>query len=571
MRTSIGSPTSVPGSPTSRGVAGAVSVVSSAWPRWRGAAPERCRARCRHPAAGARRRPCGTVTTVTTVTAVTRDALAVLQPAFAGTTAPPWLLRQLAHGLTGVALFARNIDSPEQLAALTAQLRTARPDVLVAMDEETGDVTRLESRCGSSYPGSHALGAVDDVTLTHAVAADVGRRLAACGVTVNWAPSADVTSNPYNPVIGVRSFGSDPEQVARHTAAFVTGLQSAGVAACVKHFPGHGDTCVDSHRALPRVDLDLTTLHRRDLVPFRAATAAGVRCVMSAHLLLPALDPELPGTLSRAVLTDLLRGPAAVGGLGFAGVVVTDALDMAAIAGTHGVDAGCVRAVAAGADAVCVGGTPCDEADVLRLRDALVRAVRTGQLSEERLHEAAERVRALARWTATRRHTPGTPRAAGPQPGGVGLDAARRALRLTPRPGTVHEPLTRPPYVAVFAPAVNQAVGTETRWGVAAEVERLLPGTRSGTHSPHAAPERLAAGVLAAAGSRTVIAVVRDVHRHAWLAAALDTLLTARPDTVVVEMGLPHAPPVGLLHIATHGASRVCGQAAAEAITGRLP
>ena len=184
---------------------------------------------------------------------LTRDALTVLQPGFTGTTAPDWLLRRLGEGLASVGLFGRNIASPDQLAALTAQLRVERDDVLVAIDEEGGDVTRLEVRTGSSFPGNHALGAVDDVSLTEDVAFELGRRLAACGVNLNWAPSADVNSNPSNPVIGVRSFGADPALVARHTAAFVTGLQAAGVAACAKHFPGHGSTRTDSHAALPTV------------------------------------------------------------------------------------------------------------------------------------------------------------------------------------------------------------------------------------------------------------------------------------------------------------------------------
>lgn len=208
---------------------------------------------------------------------LTRDALAVLQPGFTGTAAPDWLLRRLGEGLASVGLFGRNVAGAEQLAALTAQLRAEREDVLVAIDEEGGDVTRLEVRTGSSFPGNLALGAVDDVGLTRAVAAELGRRLAECGVNLNWAPSADVNSNPDNPVIGVRSFGSGTDLVARHTAAYVTGLQSSGVAACTKHFPGHGDTAVDSHHAVPRIDVDGDVLAARDLVPFRAAIAAGSR------------------------------------------------------------------------------------------------------------------------------------------------------------------------------------------------------------------------------------------------------------------------------------------------------
>lgn len=482
---------------------------------------------------------------------VTRDALAVLQPGFEGTTAPAWLLRRVGEGLTAVGLFGRNIASPEQLAALTAQLRTERDDVLVAIDEEGGDVTRLEVRGGSSFPGNLALGAVDDTGLTRDVARELGRRLAECGVNLNWAPSADVNSNPGNPVIGVRSFGADTHLAARHTAAYVQGLQAAGVAACTKHFPGHGDTNVDSHHALPRIDVGLDTLQARELVPFKAAIEAGTKAVMSAHILVPALDATRPATLSPRILTGLLRGE-----LGYEGLIVTDGMEMNAIAGTYGIERGSVLAIAAGADAICVGGGLADEATVLRLRDALVAAVREGALPEERLADAAARVRALAAWTRGARPDA---QPEGSRASGIGLTAARRAVVVT---GSA-KPLTAS-YVATLAPVANIAVGDETPWGVAAELSGLLPDTAAGVY-----PEGSSAGdVLAAAGDRTVVAVVRDAHRHPWMTEVLDALVAARPDTVVVEMGLPMAAPRGALHIATHGASRVCGRAAAEVIAG---
>lgn len=515
------------------------------------------------------------MTTLATGTeSLTRDALTVLQPGFTGTSAPEWLLRHLGEGLASVGLFGRNIESPEQLAALTAQLREARPEVLVAIDEEGGDVTRLEARTGSSFPGNHALGHVDDTALTRAVAHELGSRLAACGVNLNWAPSADVNSNPDNPVIGVRSFGDEPGLVARHTVAWVEGLQAAGVAACVKHFPGHGDTAVDSHHALPRIDADMGTLRERELVPFQAAIDAGAKGVMSAHILLPALDESLPGTLSPAALMGLLRASREDGGLGHTGLIVTDGMEMRAISGTYGLERGSVLAVAAGADALCVGGGLADEETVLRLRDALVRAVHDGELTEQRLADAAARVRSLARWTRTAAEgeTHSGARDAGTAAdGGVGLTAARRALRVTAaRPW---EPLTEPPFVASFTPSANIAVGGETPWGVAAELTRPLPGTTAATYGVDDAesadgPSGLVARVLADAAGRRIVAVVRDVHRHPWMAGALDALLAARPESVVVEMGVPQAPPAGALHIATHGAARVCGRAAAEVVAG---
>ncbi|MFE9117433.1 glycoside hydrolase family 3 protein [Streptomyces sp. NPDC007172] len=508
------------------------------------------------------------MTTMTTGSdTLTRDALAVLQPGFVGTTAPDWLLRRIDEGLASVGLFGRNIVSAPQVAALTAQLRGVRDDLLVAIDEEGGDVTRIEVRTGSSFPGNLALGAVDDLDLTREVARELGRRLAECGVNLNWAPSADVNSNPDNPIIGVRAFGADTELVARHTAAYIEGLQASGVAACTKHFPGHGDTNVDSHHAMPRIDVDLDTLHARELVPFRAAIAAGSKSVMSAHILLPALDPARPATLSPRILTGLLREE-----LGYDGLIVSDAVEMQAIAGTVGIERGSVLAIAAGADALCVGGGLSDEGTVLRLRDALVAAVRDGELAEERLADAAARVRALAAWAQRARGDVTAPGAAvqeGTAPGtgtgvsgDIGLVAARRAAKVTASPSW--RPLEQAPYVATFAPVMNIAVSSETPWSIGAELDGLLPGTESGTFGTDAG----AADVLAAAGERRIVAVVRDEHRHPWMAAALDALLAARPDTVVVEMGVPRATPRGALHIATHGAARVCGRAAAEAIAG---
>ncbi|WP_424211844.1 glycoside hydrolase family 3 protein [Streptomyces sp. BI20] len=489
------------------------------------------------------------------VDSVTRDALAVLQPGFVGTEPPAWLLRSLDEGLASVALFGRNVQDPEQLARLTARLRAERDDVLVAIDEEGGDVTRLEVHTGSSFPGNLALGAVDDTELTRQVAHALALRLAECGINFNWAPSADVNSNPDNPVIGVRSFGADTGLTARHTAAYVTGMQAAGVAVCTKHFPGHGDTNVDSHEALPRIDVDLDTLAARELVPFKAAIAADTKAIMSAHILVPALDATRPATVSPLILTDLLRRE-----LGYEGLIVTDGIEMNAIAGTYGIERGTVLAIAAGADAICVGGGHSDEGTVLRLRDALVSAVREGTLSEQRLADAAARVRSLAEWTrATRVEAAPGASEEGNAPG-IGLVAARRALRVT---GAPLAPIAEP-FVATLDSVSNFAVGAETPWGIAADLAELLPGTLAETFGESAKAEE----IRAAAGERTLVIAARDIHRHAWMGALVDELVAARPDTVVVELGLPGAEPAGALHIATHGASRVCGRAAAEYIAG---
>ncbi|MGN9777303.1 glycoside hydrolase family 3 protein [Micromonospora sp. H33] len=484
-------------------------------------------------------------------------AAAVLQPGFVGITPPPWVCRWLGEGLGSVVLFARNVVDPEQVAALTAALRAERPDVVVAIDEEAGDVTRIESGRGSSRPGNFALGAVDDPALTAEVARDLGAELAALGVTLNYAPDADVNSNPDNPVIGVRSFGAEPALVARHTAAWVRGLQSGGVAACAKHFPGHGDTRVDSHHDLPRITGDRRRLDAVELAPFRAAVAAGVQAVMTGHLLVPALDPELPATLSGRILTGLLRDE-----LGFSGVIVTDAVEMRAVADRYGFAGAAVRALAAGADAICIGGERADEESARHLRDAIVAAVVSGELPEERLAEAAKRVGQLAAWTVAARAD--RPARLPGEGSGVGFAAARRAVRVTTaRGGLGVLPLAGPAHVVEFEPPRNIAIGSETPWGLAAPLADVLPGTTAVRYAEADVPGDPTTG----AAGRRVVLVVRDLHRHRWMRAAVDRALAARPDAVVVELGVPELV-TGRVHVATHGATRAAAAAAAEVLTG---
>jgi beta-N-acetylhexosaminidase len=502
-------------------------------------------------------------------------AATVLQPGFTGTSAPDWVRRWLAEGLGGVALFARNVESPAQIAALTAQLRAERPDVIVAIDEEAGDVTRFESRHGSSRPGNLALGAIDDPELTEAVARDLGADLAAAGITLDYAPDTDVNSNADNPIIGVRAFGSEPHLVARQSVAWIRGLQAAGVAACAKHFPGHGDTSVDSHHAVPLIDRDRAALEACELVPFRAAIASGVRAVMTGHLLVPAFDPELPATLSRRIMTDLLRTE-----LGFTGLIVTDAIEMQGVSRKYGLSGATVRALAAGVDAICVGGEHAEERTATELRDAIVAAVRSGELPEARLEEAAARVRELAAWTTREQIATGArsiadaavvngPTLKGAGGSSVGFDAARRAIRVTVAGGEAMRPIAGPAHVVEFAPPRNIAIGAETPWGVGAPLDDLLPGTTSVrlTADDLAGLPDPVAPVLAGAGGRPLVLVTRDVHRHAWLADVLERVLEVRPDAIVVEMGVP-VTVLGGVHIATYGATRACGLAAAEVIAG---
>lgn len=461
-----------------------------------------------------------------------RLAAGCLLAGFEGTAVPEWLRRWLEAGLGGVVLFAWNVEGREQVAELTSALRDERPDLVVAIDEEGGDVTRLEAASGSSYPGSWALGVVNDVELTESVARAIGADLARAGINLNLAPVADVNVNPFNPIVGVRSFGADPDLVARHVAAFVTGLQRSGVAACAKHFPGHGDTFEDSHLTLPQVERDDETM-AAILRPFGAAIDADVRAIMTAHIRISGLD-ELPATLSPRAI-GLLRAD-----LDFGGVVVTDALEMRAVSETAGPGEGAVRALGAGADALCLGAELRPES----VHAAIVEAVRSGRLAEERVGEAASRVAGLG----------ATPAAAGSgddELRGVGLRAARRALESE---GEVT--LSRPPLVVELAPEPSIAAGNANHGlGDALQSAEVV--------CLHGAPLD-ARHVLAEHFGRQLVLVVRDAHRHTWERVAAEALLAAAPDAVLVEVGVPVWRPDGANYVATQGSGRVNLEAAAE-------
>lgn len=468
-----------------------------------------------------------------------RLANATLLVPFESLQAPRWILEGLANGISGVCLFHNNLESPEQVTALNARLSEATDTPLISLDEEGGDVTRIGQARGSDYPGNAALGAVDDTDLTRATLRALGVQLSGLGFNMDLAPSVDVNVADDNPVIGTRSFGSDSELVARHAAASVQGLQEAGVAACAKHFPGHGATSQDSHHVLPVVEADIDLLRRRELLPFQAAIDAGVRSILTAHIELPGLGCEGPATLNRAVLNDLLRNE-----LGFTGVVVSDAMDMRGVSSEIGIPEASVLAVAAGCDLLCLGRYVYAD-QVAQVRTALVEAVGDGRLSGERLEEAAERNAQLRDWI--KRSAEG--RADTVETERVGLAGARRATRVD---GDV-PPLENPYVVEVDAPA-GMAVG-EVPWGLAPwfrDTVRVSPET----DDPSA--------VLAAASDRDLIVVVRDAHRYPTAQAFVSALLSARPKAVVVEMGLPIWRPDCGAYVSTYGAAHVNGLSAAE-------
>jgi beta-N-acetylhexosaminidase len=459
-----------------------------------------------------------------------RLAAGCLLAGFEGPTVPDWLRGWLEAGLGGVVLFAWNVEGRSQVAELTAALQAEREGLVVAIDEEGGDVTRLEAKRGSSYPGNWALGAVDDLELTEEVAAAIGGDLAGVGVNVNLAPVADVNVRPENPIVGVRSFGSDPELVSRHVAAFVKGLQRAGVAACAKHFPGHGDTTTDSHLELPVVERDDAAMTAM-LAPFRAAVEADTSAVMTAHIRVAGLD-DAPGTLSPSVIGGLLRGE-----LDFRGAVVTDALEMRAVSATVGAEEGAVLALLAGADALCLGHDLRPES----VHSAVVAAGRDGRLDEARLGEAALRVAALGRADGSS--------SVEARRSGIGLEAARRAL--VSQGDTA---LTRPPLVVELLPEASIAAGAANH-GLADALDSAVRVRLDDVPADHA--------------GRQLVLVVQDAHRHAREREAAQALLGAAPDSILVEVGVPVWRPESANYVATNGLGRVNLQAAAELLQPR--
>ncbi|MEU4380125.1 glycoside hydrolase family 3 N-terminal domain-containing protein [Micromonospora echinofusca] len=471
-----------------------------------------------------------------------RLALGTLLAAYPGPVPPGWAVDLVAEGLAGHTLFGTNVHDPAQVAASTAALRAGRPDVLIAIDEEGGDVTRLAHATGSPYPGNAALGAIDEVALTRRVYEAIGAELAALGVTVNLAPTVDVNTADENPVIGTRSFGADPARVAAHSAAAVTGLQAAGVAACAKHFPGHGATVADSHHELPTVDVPLDVLRWRDLPPFAAVVEAGARAVMTAHIRVPALTGDGPATFSRAVLVDLLRGE-----YGFTGTVITDALEMkgAAVA-AGGVGPAAVRALAAGADLLCIGAQV-DAELVERVVAEIVGALGDGRLDRARVEEAAGRAAALAAWT----------RAAGATstaPDGLGYAAARRAVRVEGELTGLDRPLV------VQLHATSTIAEGRVPWGLGPHLDGAEELRVVATETGPAALRQLA-------GDRPIVLVGRHLHRLPG-GADLVTALAAEHPVTVVEMGWPSRwRPAGVrAFVTTYGASHACGRAAAEVL-----
>jgi beta-N-acetylhexosaminidase len=467
-------------------------------------------------------------------------------------TAPPWELLE-RYRPAGVILFASNFEGGNGAAMLRA-LREAYPELLIFVDQEGGPFMSYRTPEVVRFPSAMALGAADDVLLAEAVGEAIGQQLCAIGIDVNLAPVMDVNVNPDNPIIGLRSFGSQPQRVTSLALAFARGLARAGVLVTAKHFPGHGDTDVDSHHGLPIVAKPLGELEAVEFYPFARAVEHGIPLIMSAHILYPALDPAHPATLSRAVLQGLLRER-----MGFEGVIITDDMRMRAIRDRYPNDEAVVMAVQAGVDLVLVGRS---RSDAEATYQALARALATGAISAERALASAARVDALRAQRASDCAEVERERIAA-----LALEVARRSVTYLdgalpiPGEGTL-----------VVAPRVSNRYGLEP--SLAELAPQHLPGSRGLVTGERPSLEELARALELAAGAERVV-----LGTYHWLTplpreqlALYDALRALGKPLYVVALGNPtdlvyfDTPPDG--YLATYGYREVQLVAALETLSG---
>lgn len=305
---------------------------------------------------------------------------------FDGTTVPSSLNNLfMQYGLGGVILFDRNIKTSEQLKELTAALRIyLSEDIIISIDQEGGDFQRLKPPQFAEYLPAYKIKKRD---IAYDIGLKMGYELAGLGINLNFAPVLDVNTNPNNPIIGKRSFGSKPQHVAEIGMAFIHGLHEGRVIACGKHFPGHGDTCEDSHLELPIVVHPMKRLESVELIPFHKAVESGIKSVMTAHVLYPALDPDYPATFSKRILTDLLRKE-----WGYEGLVISDDMGMAGALSRADLSDACIQAFAAGCDLVLV----CEHHDRHEeIIEALRKAIDKSCSLQKRAEESVNRIRKI--------------------------------------------------------------------------------------------------------------------------------------------------------------------------------
>lgn len=471
-----------------------------------------------------------------TLTSSDRTILSTFSPGFGGAVVPEWIKPWLDNGLGSVTLFASNTPNFEATATLISELRSYNSDVLVAIDEEGGDVTRLFVREGSRYPTPALLGQCDDEELTFQSYHSMGTVLRQLGIDITYAPVADVVAFENNPIVGVRSFGMSTDVVTRHVAQAIKGLQDAGIGACVKHFPGHGAVLEDSHHDLPRIKLSLADYETQHILPFKNAIDNGVAAVMIGHLIAEALDPELPASLSPKVIGQYLRGT-----LGFKGLVVTDALDMGAIGGPTMIHDSGFKALLAGADLLCFSGMGDQSQFVSSSFDYIKSALENDKLSLTGLEESGQRI---AQWRSKIPVRITKDESINFKDLIAGFEITG-SVELEPGAVNLVEIGTKPTIAA-----------GDVSWGMHRELRAV--GIACDIHASDA--ESLA--------TKRLVVAFRDAYRDAPLLATLRRLYERYPDAIFIDMGWPtrEFSPTNLIR--AFGSSAVISQAVAARIRG---
>ena len=497
--------------------------------------------------------------------------------AFAGYEVPAQFAELLARShIGGVTLFrAMNVREPAQVRELTDALQRAaresgQPPLLIGADQEGGQLIALAGT--TPFPGNMALGATRSPELARRVGHATGRELAAMGININYAPVCDVNVNPRNPVIGVRSFGEEPSEVARLAAAMVEGLQGAGVAATAKHFPGHGDTSSDSHYGAPVLPHSMDRLREVELPPFAASVEAGVKLVMTAHVAIPALTDglEVPATLSPVIITGLLRGE-----LGFQGVVVSDALDMGAIEQGPGFAIDAIAAAAAGVDLLMFtdSGATLETALI-----ALLQAAKRGLLSPGDVLDSARRVLDLKAW-AGEQEQPDLSIVGCEEHRALAYEVAARAVTLV-RDEAGILPLRLSPNEKVLAivprPADLTPADTSSYESPAlAEALRRYHPNVEQIEVPLDPSAREVGEIIEVAGESDLVVVgTINATQHHGQGALVNGLLDAGVSVVAVALRLPYdlaAYPRVKTYACTYSLQPSSLQALAHALWGHIP
>jgi beta-N-acetylhexosaminidase len=476
----------------------------------------------------------------------------------------------------GVTLFrSMNVDTPAQVRALCLDLqRAAReaglPLLLIAADQEGGQLMAVGEGV-TQLPGNMALGATGDAQLARRAGEVLGCELAAMGINVDYAPCCDVNVNPRNPAIGIRSFGEDPQQVSALGAAMIAGIQSAGVVATAKHFPGLGDTALDAHWGTPVVPHALDRLRQVELPPFEAAVDAGVKLVMTAHIALPAVagSVETPATLSPAVLGGLLRER-----LGFQGVIVTDAMDMHAIRQGEALGEQAVRAVQAGVDLLLLGGNTDDHR---RVYEGLLQAAQDGRFEGEALRRSAGRVLALKEWLQGAGSQPDLSVVGCADHRAVADEIARRSLTLVrDRDGLLPLRLHADQRLAVVMPRPVDLTPADTSSYVTPQLAQALhryhPQVEEFLVSHAPGGQEIADLLAQLAGFDTIIAGTLNAFSQPQQAEMVKAILATGIPTVVAALRLPYdlaAFPQASTFVATYSLLEPSMRALAAALFGQ--